>query len=319
MQDLVSDPLIKQVVYDRIDLGKINIGADGASPLSQAWLSGKRKDWAIEFQRFGGDLILAGVARNDHMYVDTGLRMLEWGLGRQNPADGGFVESEDQFHSTSVFLLEVNRGLLLLMDKSDDFEKEIPRVKALIPHVRAAAHWLLRPEVLDPGKLKDQPFTHRKWLLAFSLGGAAKLSGDRELAAAGVEFAKEGIALQQEDGRNPEKGGYDVSYQMVDALAGSYYYTTLSPRDSADLMAQVATMIDKTCQWEIRRMLPNGEIDVTGSTRMGIEHMHNGKLKQTNYPEIVQTFTYAARICHKPEYEDVARRLARAQGWLGPN
>ena len=315
MLELVGDPLLVEVVHDGVARRKSDAGTDGASASSREWLEKRRKSWAIEFQRGGGSLIVAGVVRNDHELVDAGLRMFEWGFQRQDPATGGFAESQDPFHSTSVFLMEVCRALLALRDKPAEFQRELPRIEALIPHARAAAHWFLRPEVLGPGKQKDQPYTHRKWLLAFALGGAAKLSGDRELALAAEDFAREGIALQQADGRNPERGGYDVSYQMVDVLVGSYYHATLSRDASADLMVHIEGMIQKSCQWEIQRILPNDQLDVTGSTRMGKDRQHNGKLKEINYPEVIQAFSYAARICRKPEYAGVARRLARGQGW----
>jgi hypothetical protein len=315
MFDLVNDPLVKQTVYDRYHMPG-DVHDDGASALSADWMTGKRKDWAIEFQRGGANLIVAGVTRGDHQLVDIGLRIFEWGFNHQNPDTGAFDDSEDEFHSTSIFLTEVCRSLLVIEDRATEFQTEMPRVKAMIPHVRAAAHWFLKPQVLEPGKAKDQPFTHRKWLLAFCLGGAGKLSGDRDLTDAAVDFAREGIALQQPDGRNPERGGFDASYQMVDALAGSYYYTTLSPGDAPDLMRQVAHMIDITCQWETHRLLPDGTIDPKGSSRIGIEHQHNGVLKSVNYPEVIQAFSYAARICQKPEYEQIATKIAQGQGWL---
>jgi hypothetical protein len=75
--------------------------------------------------------------------------------------------------------------------------------------------------------------------------------------------------------------------------------------------------VEKTCQWEMRHVLPSGEIDMTGSTRMLIERQHNGALKRTNYPEVVQAFVYTAKITGKPEYLDIARRIALSQGWIG--
>ena len=316
MVALSTDPFLAEIIHARVSRRQIDVAPNGASLYTREWLEGKRKSWAIEFQRGGGSLIAAGVALNDRKLVDTGLKIFEWGFSRQDPSDGGFPESADRFHSTSIFMFEVDRALLMLNEKRAEFAEFMPRVQAMIPRARAAAHWLLRPGVLEPGKQKDQPFTHRKWILAFTLGGAAKLTGDPELARAAVEFANEGLALQQEDGRNPERGGYDVSYQMVDALEGSYFYTTLDCGASAELMARVSRMIEKTCQWEMRRMRPNGEIDDTGSTRMGIEKLPDGSFKHTNYPEVVQSFTYAARITGKPEYFEVARRLARSQGWI---
>ena len=314
---LTSDPLLKEVIHSRTAQHRVEVAADGISPSSREWLEGKRKGWAIEFQRGGGNLIMSGVVMKDHKMVDAGLRLFEWGFSRQNPSDGDFPDSGDAFHSTSVFASEVARSLLVLTEKQAEFAEVMPRVKALIPKLNAAAHWFLRPGVLEPGKQKDQLFTHRKWILAFALGGTSKLSGDAELARAAVTFAEEGLALQQEDGRNPERGGYDVSYQMVDAFQCSYYYTTLEPATSAELMARIRRMLEKTCQWEMRRLLPNGEIDVTGSTRMLIEHGHNGQLKHTNYPEVIQAFVHTALITGKPEYAEVAKRIARGQGWLG--
>ena len=89
--------------------------------------------------------------------------------------------------------------------------------------------WLLRPEILPPGRERDNPFTHRKWILAAALGNAGRLAGNPQLTAAAAEFAKEGLALQMVDGENPERGGFDVSYQMVDALQGARYYTSFGP------------------------------------------------------------------------------------------
>ena len=205
---LAGDPFLKQVIDEPLGRRRLDVPEDGVAALTREWLQGKRKHWAIELQRGGGNLVTAGVVLGNHKMVDAGLRMFEWAFTRQDRHDGSFPESEDRFHSTSVFLMEVNRSLLLLKENSAGFTEFMPRVDAMIPQVAAAAHWFLRPGVLEPGKQKDQQFTHRKWILAFALGGASKLSGDRELARAAVAFAKEGIALQQEDGRNPERGGF---------------------------------------------------------------------------------------------------------------
>jgi hypothetical protein len=75
-------------------------------------------------------------------------------------------------------------------------------------------------------------------------------------------------------------------------------------------------MIEKTCRWEMRRILPNGEIDGAGSTRMLKESGRGGAIKHTNYKEIVQAFSYAAAITGDPAYAETAQLLARSQGWL---
>jgi hypothetical protein len=283
--------------------------------LSREWVEGKRKDWFIENQRGGGDLIEAGVVLGNRKLINDGLREFEWGYARQSK-DGSFPETGDAFHSVSIYVVDTARALLALRDRRQEFPEFTPRVEKMIPHVGAAAEWLLQPEVLGPGKRHDQQYTHRKWILAAALGEAFQLTGNQRLASAAADFAAEGIALQHEDGENPEKGGFDVSYQMVDALNGARYYTTLNCQAQAELMARVRRMIEQTCRWEMRRILPTGEIDVTGSTRMLKESGRGGAVKHTNYKEIIESFAYTAAITGDSEYAQTAERLARFEGWL---
>lgn len=315
MLSLIREPLVVESVHRRTAVQRTGLAPDGASTLSKEWLEGKRKDWFIENQRGGGDLIEAGVVLRDRKLIDTGLREFEWGYARQSQ-NGSFPESLDAFHSVSIYVVDTARALIVLRDRRDDFPEFMPRVEKMIPHVGAAAAWLLQPAVLGPGKQHDQRYTHRKWILAAALGMAGQLTGNQRLASAAADFAAEGIALQQDDGENPEKGGFDVSYQMVDALNGSRYYTTLNCAASSALMARVRRMLEQTCRWEMRRILASGEIDVTGSTRMLKEPGRSGAIKHTNYKEIVEAFSYTAAITGNPEYAQTAQRLARSQGWL---
>jgi hypothetical protein len=315
MLALIRHPLVVQAVHRRIAGQPTTMAPDGASKLSREWVEGKRKDWFIDNQRDGGDLIEAGVVLGDHKLVDNGLRELEWGYARQSQ-DGSFPETGDAFHGVSTYVLDTARALLVLRDRREEFAEFIPRLEKMIPHVGAAAEWLLQPAVLEPGKRRDQPYTHRKWMLAAALGEAGQLSGNARLAVAATNFAAEGIVLQHEDGENPEKDGFDVSYQMVDALNGARYYTTLNCQTSADLMSRVRRMIERTCRWEMRRILATGEIDVTGSTRMLKEPARSGDIKHTNYKEVVEAFSFAAAITGDSLYAQTAERLARFQGWV---
>lgn len=315
MFSLIRDPLLLKAVHRRAVVQRNSIAPDGASALSREWVEGKRKDWFIENQRGGGDLIEAAVVLGDHKAVDAGLLELEWGYARQ-AQDGSFPESGDPFHSVSIFIVDSARALLVLREQRTEFAEFMPRLEKLIPHLAAAAAWLLEPRILDTGKRHDQPYTHRRWILAAALGEASQLTGDRRFANAAEAFAAEGIALQHEDGENPEKGGFDVSYQMVDALQGARYYTTLNCPAQAALMARVRRMIEQTCRWEMARISPSGEIDVQGSTRMLKEPGRSGAIKHTNYKEVVQAFSYAAAITGDPVYAQTAVRLAQSQGWL---
>ena len=318
MLQLISDPLVTSAIHKRVQAHKVITAADGASELSMDYLNGKRKPWFVENHRGGADLIEAGVVLKDHAMVAQGLLMFEWAFKRQSKTDGGFPETGDAFHSVSVFLVDVERSLLVIQESQPEFKDVEPRVQAMLPHVDAAAEWLLRPEVIGPGRDHDAPFTHRRWILAAVLGDAGQLTGDKKLTAAAKEFARAGLALQKEDGENPERGGFDVSYQMVDGLQGSRYYTSLRCPEDAELMAQVRRQLEKTCQWEMKHLQPDGSVDIAGSTRMLKETDRAGKVKHTNYKEVIQTFTYTSIITGDPQYAAVAKRMAESQGWLKP-
>jgi len=314
MLQLISNPLVTSAIHKRVQAHKVITSPDGASELSQQYIDGKGK-WFVENQRGGADLIEAGVVLKDHAMVAQGLLMFEWAFKRQSKTDGGWPETGDAFHSVSVFLIDVSRSLLAIQESQPEFKELEPRVQKMIPQVDAAGEWLLRPEVIGPGRDHDAPFTHRRWILAGVLGDVGQLANDPKLTAAAVEFAKAGLALQHDDGENPERGGFDVSYQMVDALQGSRYYTSLHCTDNAELMAQIRVMLAKTCQWEMKHLLPDGSVDVAGSTRMLKETGRGGEIKHTNYKEVIQTFTYTSMITGDPQYLQVAKKMAASQGW----
>ena len=311
---LVSAPLLVSAVHSRVRCN--GLSADGASTLTREWLEGKRKEWFAENQRGGAELVEAGIVRGDHHLVDAGLRMFEWGYARQ-AADGGFPESHDAFHSVSLFVVDSGRALLALREKREEFPEFVSRLEKLSGQLGAAAEWLLRPEVMVRGKKGNQPYTHRKWVLAAALGEAAQLAGKPALAQAAVEFANEGIGLQTAEGINPEKGGFDVSYQMVGVLEAARYYTTLDRGAPGGLMIRVRQMLEKACRWEQRRIQPDGKIDPAGSTRIFKEASRSGKIKQVNYREVVQAFSHVAVITGDKEFAETARVLAQGQGWLG--
>jgi hypothetical protein len=65
MLSLVRDPVVTEAVHRRIARQRMGLAPDGASTLSREWVEGKRKDWFIENQRGGGDMIEGGVVLGD--------------------------------------------------------------------------------------------------------------------------------------------------------------------------------------------------------------------------------------------------------------
>ena len=145
-------------------------------------------------------------------------------------------------------------------------------------NLHAAALWLLTPAAEAWGLPKNAPFTHRRWMLAAALGETGSLTGDGTLTSGALPFAVEGLSLQlgsgwtaalsasvngvtppavlvgpggvspagtvktiSAEGVNPERGGYDVSYQCVGLLMAERYYPLCS--DPFHAKAQIKNMI----------------------------------------------------------------------------
>ncbi len=136
------------------------------------------------------------------------------------------------------------------------------------PKLAAAARWMLRPDVLKPGLKNNEPYTHRRWLVAAAWGLAGRVTDDTELAAASARLVRDGVALQQADGVNPEKGGFDVSYQAVGLMFAARYYTVC---DDPSLRKSIATTLSRGLKYELTKIDAEGQIDVAGSTRVTSE------------------------------------------------
>jgi hypothetical protein len=311
---LASLPIFHDTIYARAEKLLGQVAPDGALGLNRDYESGLRREWFIEIQRDGAYLIEAGLALGRPDLTEAGLRAFDWGFRRQR--DGGFPGTGDPFHSVSMFVSYVARALIEIRESGDQAQisRFGPVVNAMLPQLHEAARWLVRPEILRRGKSNDRPYTHRRWILAAALGQTAVLTHDDPLGAVARTFANDGLSLQREDGVNPEKGGFDVSYQMVGVMEASRFYTTLrceQPDDSA-LKPRVARMIDRAALWEIKRLEPDGALDASGSTRVGREAGRSGRTKSVNTKEVIQAFAYAHEITGREEFLGAARSLARA-------
>ena len=196
---MICHPLLATTLY-RHQVGG-DVAPDGAAGANR---SGYRY---IEEQRQGAEWIVRGLATSKPDWVAQGWRILDWGVARQQP-DGGFG-GDDAFHSTSFFVEALARSCLL--DKAG-------ATPLRLDCARRGAEWLMQPEIEAQGAKGNAPFTHRRYVLAAALGEAAAAAGDKAAEARAALWAKEGISLQQPDGTDPERGGYDAGYQMAGVL-----------------------------------------------------------------------------------------------------
>lgn len=313
--ELVRDPLLERTIY-RMDVQSLHhaprFAADGAMGQNEKWERGEAPEWFIEGQRFGVDMVQSGLVTNTNALVGQGWTVLSWGFSKQSP-DGGFAGTGDPLHSVSLFVEGAARALLLGKESGD--ASQLRALKKHAPALRAAALWLVRPDVATRGRKNDSPYTHRRYILAAALGETAALADDAALAQAAVAYARDGLTLQQPDGINPEKGGFDVNYQMVGVLMAGRYWPVCG---DAALREQLRTMMGRAAAFELTKMDNQGMLSAEGSTRMGHEPGRGGKIKTVNYKEMLQAFLLAAQITGDNRFRAAAERIAQGQKWLTP-
>jgi hypothetical protein len=290
---LIRHPLCLRSLY-RLAVGT-TYAPDGAAGVNR---DGYR---FIEEQHQGGDWVLRGIAAGRPDWVELGWRMLDWGLARQQH-DGGFGGG-DAFHSTSFFIEALARACLLDPDGGALRREALAR----------AARWEMRWDIETHGARGNAPFTHRRYILAAGFGQAAKATGERGFAERATSWAREGLALQQADGTNPERGGFDAGYQMVGvAMALRYLPVCADPA----LRAALRAMCRRAVPPELARLRPDGTIDGSGSTRILAEKSRDGRTKDVPYSVVFEGLVYGAQILPEPAWLEPAERIARARHWI---
>ena len=277
-------------------------GATGANVL---WERHQAASLYIEEQRNGEELVIGGLIRNDPKAIAAGFKMFDWGFAHQT-ADGRFQGTGDPFHSTSFFV-EAVAHTLLVIQQSPDSQRYADQVAHYTPLVHRAARWMISPAVWKQGIRYNKPYTHRRYLVAAALGLTGKLTGDQKLINYAYRSIKDGLSLQLPNGVNPEKGGYDSSYQMV-GVVYAQRWVTYFPEDS--LTPNVKAMIDKALAWEQTRILPSGAISTKGNTRTaGQERRRGGKAKTVSYKSTIRGFAYWASVTGDQKWAAIARQL----------
>lgn len=287
---------------------------DGAyGPVNHAWDVSHTGKWYIEEQRYGSDLVGGGIASGDANAIDRGLSILSWGFRQQQP-DGGF-DCPDAFHSTSFFV-EATAHSLLLLESSAFAQRYRPVIEDMKPRLHAAARWMIEPKNEGPGRKHNEPFTHRRYLVAAALGETGILLHDAALIARSADYIREGEALQDASGFNPERGGWDSSYHAVGMVFAERYYTIVAD-DS--LRPALFRMLEKAAAWEASRVNPEGEISTEGNTRVGgivSEENRSGKAKKVAVSSAYRAFYYWSRISGDARFEQLAKKIAaRAHQW----
>jgi hypothetical protein len=303
LRGLVANPLVDSM-DPRGPMGKPI--ASGAVGLNGDFEAGKRPDLLIEMQANGGDWIQYGLVHNRPDWCSVGWRIFRWGMSHQLP-DGSFPEGKQPEFGSALFIEALGRSLLLAREFGDTSHE-----REFVPGVARAAWWIGAHNMDSDWELVfDRQFAHRFWLYAAALGDAGKLTGDARLLAIAGQFARRGMAVQRTNGIDPEKGGFDVGYQAFGLVLAARYFIVADSQERAG----IRRMLRKGIGWLASRVEGNGDIDGSGSTRIGIEHDRRGGVKQVFYGVVVGAFGSYAYVTGDHSYDALALRVARSTGF----
>jgi hypothetical protein len=314
LYSLLNQSLLSSSFYQQPERFVSNIAPSGAVSVNIDYEKGLTPTWFVEQQRYGGDLIMAGVFLDDDSLIRQGWKLIDWALDRQSAIDGGFPNTGDPFHSTSLFLESTARGLLLMKQSGRASYNDYLTTRG--PKIEAVARWLMIPAVASRGQANNRPYTHRRWILATALSLTAELRNAPDIAAAAIPYVNEALSLQWQNGVNPEKGGGDINYQAFGILLASEYMTVCT---DPTLCNAINDMIQRGLNWELSKIDTQGNVSAVCSTRTRVERGRSGALKTINHREIIQALTTGSIITGDTNFLTNAQNVALNRQWVAPD
>jgi hypothetical protein len=260
-------------------------GHDGIALTTRRFLACTSTQWSIGNQTFTTDLVEQGLDRHDKATIDAGVQGLDFGVSipvnssgvheLTRACDGSTVADYGGTHHTTQWLESLGRAVYLLAAspwageyrvRIDRYVERMEELATLLTVPANRDHWRTRWLVDSSGNV----FTHKTYMRAAALGLTATLTDDPPDAARwsdeAATIAQYGMDQQWPSGVNPERGGYDVSYQMYGTWLAQVYWSTLDPWDP--VRAPLQDTIERAMAWMDTRIDPStGVVNISGSTR----------------------------------------------------
>ena len=258
---------------------------DAIASATRRFLACATDEWSMGSQFFTVDLIATGNAEHDASLVERGVRGVDWGVSQrlgtdgvhtlERDCDGAVVDDYGGTHHSTQWLAALGEAVHLLRTspfaeqyraRTEAYVERVEKIAERLTDERNQRVWERRWLVDDEGHI----FTHKAYMRAAALGLAASLTDDSDdatrWASAAARIARVGMAAQRDDGVNPERGGYDVAYQMYGIWLALLYDATLEPGDP---QRDLRRMIDRAITWMSGRVDDRtGQVDIGASTRV---------------------------------------------------
>ncbi len=244
--------------------------------------------------------VAAAIIADDLAAADDAWRGIDTAFAHQRP-DGGFL-AEIRPNGASArpygaavetayfFLQEVGRTILIIRESPHEAHFHA-RIAALEPKIRQACEFISGG--YDTIITRSTHAVNRIIIAAKAFGDCGRVLHDEKLVATSRKLITHALTRRDAAGVFIENDGRDSSYNVVSILYGQELALQVPlPEFEAALPAAVA--------WELTRIRPTGEVDVTGNTRTGVgrEKSYTGQPKNVNYNEVVLALTYYGTVHH---------------------
>lgn len=256
--------------------------------------------------------VIAAVVAGDLAAADDCWRGIETAFAHQR-ADGGFdaivkpngATSNDGGAAveTAYFFLQELGRMILVIRQSPHEPHFRERLAALEPKLRRASDFILAGyDTIIP---KVGHTVNRVIIAAKAFGTCGLVLKDDRMLAASRRLIAHALTLRDKEGVFIEQGGRDSSYNVVSILFGQVLAFHLAlPELDAALPAAV--------RWQLTRILPSGEVDVSGNTRTGVgkeADPFSGAAKNVNYTEVAMALSLYGTLHRDPEVLAAADRV----------
>jgi hypothetical protein len=244
--------------------------------------------------------VIAAVVADDLSKADQAWRGIEVAFAHQR-ADGGF-EAEVRPNGASAkplgaavetaffYLQELGRAILVIRESPHEAHFHA-RIVALEPKIRRAADFIAAgyETIIE----NSSHAVNRIIIAAKAFGTCGVVLHDEKLIANSRRLIVHSLTLRDAEGVFIENGGRDSSYNVVSILFGQVLALHVP-------LPELEAAYPAAVKWQLTRVLPSGEIDVSGNTRTGVgkEKSYFGDPKKVNYHEVVLALTLYGIVQH---------------------
>jgi hypothetical protein len=253
-------------------------------------------------QRGGCWYLIGAVVAGDDLRAEAAWKSIEAAFARQLD-DGGFLsnpnpsrdhkQSFDERVETAFFYLQELAHAILIVRASPMEARFHDRIAALEPRINRACAFV--QSGYDGIIRRSSKAANRIFIAAKAFGLCGKVLGSKQYLATSQRLVDVALGLRDVDGVFIENGGRDSSYNAVSLLMAQVLAFHLP-----DPKLQAA--LDRAMAWQRTRILPTGEVLVTGNTRTGLgqETSFGGGTKKVNYKEVALALYYFSATRDKP-------------------